>query len=53
MEGARFSENVGSSKNVPKNIVICPEALISHFRFIKNHTSQTTPLKNQGNPKTC
>ena len=38
--GSRFGEIVGSSKNHPKSIAICPGTLISHLRIIKTIRSK-------------
>ena len=45
MESARFGEGVGRSKNDNKNIGICPQALISHFKA-NNKPAKKTTTKN-------
>ena len=37
VEGPGVGEHFWSSKNVSKNIGICPQALIRHFKPIRNH----------------
>ena len=36
VRGSRFSQSVGSSRNHPKSIAICPGVKISHFGIIQN-----------------
>ena len=45
-----FGDVVWTSKNIPKSIAICPEALISHFGIINNHKSPQKKQKNPNNP---
>ena len=44
VDRSRLGEQFGSSKNVPKSIGICPEALISHLGIIKNHKKHQTTI---------
>ena len=47
IDGSRFGERFGSSKNDPKSIAIGPESLISHLGIIKTPKTLRNYIKNQ------
>ena len=49
VRGSRFGYIFGRSKNVPTNIAIDQESLISNFRIIKTPNKPIIILKNQEN----
>ena len=53
LRGSLFGRVFGSSKNVPKDISICPESLISHFEIIRffdfvQHARHPLPCEHGG-----